>query len=126
MKSSFPKRDKRHSKRNKSAMPMPILSIVLWKRALHIHTYEYLFMCEEIFSKTRSLNLPFELQTHCWVLALVAFWKRALHMYTRICNVMCLHWVIYILYIYMYIYRYNLSTVVVYQKKDGIKYQQHK
>ena len=45
MNSSFPKPNKRHSKKiNKLAMPMPSSKIVFLKSALHTHIYIYIYI----------------------------------------------------------------------------------
>ena len=70
MKSSFPKRVKRHSKNNE-----------FWKRALLIcvSTSICLHIYEELFPKTRFLNLALTFESHFFKMALNAFWKRDLH-----------------------------------------------
>ena len=47
---------------------------------IYIHMDICLYICEELFSKTRPTNFALALQTLFFGSALIAFWKRALHL----------------------------------------------
>ena len=66
MKSSFPKRVKRHSKENGFQMSMLSSEVVLWGRALHkyVNILVYTHTYEELFSKTEFTNLRWTFETH--------------------------------------------------------------
>ena len=71
MKSSFPKRDKHHSKRKRGSNGNPkFVDCVLEKSSsnMYIYIYIYLHILEELKSKTQSLNMALTLETFLTIL----------------------------------------------------------
>ena len=63
-------------------MPMPDSEIIFGKRARdkYVHIYVHLYVCQKLFSKTQFINLALVLESHFFLMALIAFCKRALPM----------------------------------------------
>ena len=88
VKSSFPKRVKRHSKKNVSNVNSKYVDWVLEKSSSYVYIRIYLHIYEELFPKTRSLNLSLKIETffifYLFFNGVLRVWKRAHHVYIYI------------------------------------------